>query len=52
VQLSGVPGGTPTSVYYLSVREWTADGTVARQWYPSPVDLRSGASASVQLSVD
>ena len=52
VQLSGVPGGTPTSIYYLGVREWTADGTVARQWYPTPVDLRSGTSASVQLSVD
>jgi len=52
VQLSGVPGGTPASIYYLGVREWTADGTVARQWYPTPVDLRSGTSASVQLSVD
>jgi hypothetical protein len=52
VQLNGVPGGTPASIYYLSVRQWTADGTVARQWYPTPVDLRSSASANVQLGVD
>ncbi|HYL00028.1 MAG TPA: DUF4382 domain-containing protein [Steroidobacteraceae bacterium] len=52
VQLSGIPGGTPTSIYYLGVRQWTAGGTVARQWYPTPVDLRSTTSANVQLSVD
>jgi hypothetical protein len=52
VQLNGVPGGTPASIYYLSVRQWSADGTVARQWYPTPVDLRSSGSANVQLSID
>lgn len=52
VQLNGVPGGTPTSIYYLSVREWAANGTVVREWYPNPVDLRSGTTASVLLTID
>ena len=55
VQLAGVPGGAPTSVYYVSVRAWNSSdpsGTLTRQWYPAPVDLRSAASASVQLNVD
>lgn len=55
VQLAGVPGGTPASVYYVSVRAWNSSdpsGTLARQWYPAPVDLRSATSASVQLNVD
>jgi len=55
VQLAGVPGGTPTSVYYLSVRAWNSSdpsGTMTRQWYPDAVDLRNAASASVQLSIN
>jgi hypothetical protein len=56
VQLSGVPGGTPTSVYYLTVRAWTSSadpsGTLTRQWYPDAIDLRSVTSANVQVSVN
>jgi hypothetical protein len=55
VQLAGVPGGTPTSVYYVSVRAWNSSdpsGTLTRQWYPDAVDLRSTASANVQLSIN
>lgn len=55
VQLSGVPGGTPSSVYYVSVRAWNSSdpaGTLTRQWYPDAVDLRSAASANVQLSIN
>ena len=56
VQLTGVPGGTPTSVYYLTTRAWAnptdPSGTLTRQWYPDAVDLRSASSASVQVSIN
>jgi uncharacterized protein DUF4382 len=55
VQLTGVPGGASTSVYYVSVRAWNSSdpsGTVTRQWYPDALDLRSAPSASVQLSIN
>jgi uncharacterized protein DUF4382 len=53
VQLTALPGGTPSSLYYITVRAWsTKTGALTRQWYPAAVDLRSASSASVQLSVD
>lgn len=55
VQLAGLPGGTPTSVYYVSVRAWSSSdpsGTLTRQWYPDAVDLRSASSANVQVSIN
>ena len=55
VQLAGVPGGTPASVYYVSVRAWNSSdpsGTLTRQWYPDAIDLRSASSANVQVSVN
>lgn len=55
VILNGLPGGTSGSLYYLSVRVWKSSnpaGTLARQWYPTAVDLRSASSASVQLSIN
>lgn len=55
VQLAGVPAGTPTSVYYVSVRAWNSSdpsGTLARQWYPDAVDLRSAGSANVRVSIN
>jgi len=55
VQLAGVPGGTGSSVYYLTVRAWNSSdpsGTLTRQWYAGAVDLRSTLSASVQLTID
>ncbi|HXY95704.1 MAG TPA: DUF4382 domain-containing protein [Steroidobacteraceae bacterium] len=55
VQLAGVPGGTPTSVYYVSVRAWNSSdpsGTLTRQWYPDAVDLSSASSANVQVSIN
>ena len=54
VQLSGVPAGTPSSVYYVTVLAWssTASGASARQWYPTALDLRSASSATVDLTVD
>jgi hypothetical protein len=56
VQLTGVPGGTPTSVYYLTVRAWQSStdpsGTLVRQWYPDAVDLRSASTATAQVSIN
>ncbi|HEV2227546.1 MAG TPA: DUF4382 domain-containing protein [Steroidobacteraceae bacterium] len=55
VQLTGVPGGAATSVYYVSVRAWNSSdpsGTLTRQWYPDALDLRSATSASFQLTVN
>ena len=55
VQLAGVPGGTPGSVYYLTVRAWNSSdpaGTLTRQWYSQALDLRSAGSANVSLTID
>jgi Domain of unknown function (DUF4382) len=55
VQLAGVPGGTGSSIYYLTVRAWNSSdpsGTLTRQWYAGAVDLRGTLSASVQLTID
>lgn len=52
VTLSGLPGGIPSSLYYITVRDWTSADAVTRQWYPDAVDLRSTSSASVDLTVN
>ena len=55
VQLAGLPGGTSSSVYYVSVRAWSSSdpaGTLTRQWYPGAIDLRSAAAAIVALTVN
>lgn len=55
VQLTGVPGGAPGDVYYVTVRAWNSSnpaGTLTRQWYPTAVDLRGAGSASIDLTVD
>jgi hypothetical protein len=55
VQVTGIPGGTAASLYYLTVRAWNSSdpsGTLTRQWYSTPVDLRSASSASAQLTVN
>ncbi|GAC1452264.1 MAG: hypothetical protein PVSMB6_03900 [Steroidobacteraceae bacterium] len=53
VQVSGIPGSSSASFYYLTVRAWNSStGVVTRQWYSNPVDLRSAASATVQLPVN
>lgn len=55
VPLTGVPGGTPTSVYYVTVRAWNSSdpaGTLTRQWYSTALDLRGAGSASIDLTVD
>lgn len=49
-----LPAGTGSCVYYTSVRVWnTRDpaGTLARQWYPDAIDLRSVTSGTVALTV-
>jgi hypothetical protein len=53
VQVTGIPGGSSASLYDLTVRAWNSStGAVTRQWYPTPVDLRSASSANVQLTVN
>ncbi|MDE2138443.1 MAG: hypothetical protein KGJ68_13505, partial [Gammaproteobacteria bacterium] len=55
VQLTGLPGGTPGSVYYVTVRAWNSSNparTLTRQWYPTALDLRGAGSASIDLTVD
>ena len=54
VQLTGVPGGTPASVYYVTVRAWNSSdpaGTLTRQWYPTAVDVQGG-SASIGITLN
>ena len=53
VQVTGIPAGSSTALYDLTVRAWNSStGAVSRQWYPTPVDLRSASSANVQLTVN
>lgn len=55
VQVTGIPAGTAASLYYLTVRAWNSSdpaGTLTRQFYSTPVDLRSASSASAQLTVN
>lgn len=59
VTVTGLPGGGSGSsfgsaLYYLSVRVWNSSdpaGTLSRQWYSSPVDLRSGSATGVALTI-
>ena len=52
VTLTGVPAETPSSLYYVTVRAWNSSGTAHIQSYPNPVDLRGGASGSIELTVN
>jgi hypothetical protein len=55
VTVKGVPAETATALYYLSVRVWNSSdpgNTLLRQWYPTPVDLRSSASGSLALTIN
>jgi hypothetical protein len=50
-----VPAGSPASYYYVSVRVWNSrnpGGTLSRQWYPGVIDLRSGTSGSLPITVN
>ena len=55
VQLTGLPGGTSSSLFYVTVRTWSSSnptGTVTRQWFDTPVDLTSASSASITLTLN
>jgi epidermal growth factor receptor substrate 15 len=55
VTLSGVPSGTPASLYYVTVRVWSStapSGTLHRQSYPTAIDLRGSTSGSAQLTIN
>lgn len=55
VTLSGVPGGTAGSIYYVTIRAWNSSnpaGTLTRQWYDTALDLSSASSASIQLTLN
>ncbi len=50
-----VPAGTTSSLYYVSVRVWKSSNpasTLKRQWYDTPVDLRSSTSGSVAVTIN
>jgi hypothetical protein len=58
--ISGLPGGGASGafadgLYYVSVRVWNSGnpaGTLQREIYPTPLDLRSGVLSSYQLNID
>ncbi len=58
--IPGLPGGGTASsvsdaVYYLSTRAWNSKdpaGTLQRQSYATPVDLRSGSVSGLSVNVD
>ncbi|HTT42607.1 MAG TPA: DUF4382 domain-containing protein [Steroidobacteraceae bacterium] len=50
-----VPSGSPASYYYVSVRVWNSGnpgGTLSRQWYPGIVDLRSGTTGTLAVTIN
>jgi hypothetical protein len=55
VQLTDLPGGSSSSLFYVTVRTWSSSnpsGTVTTQWFDTPVDLRSASSASITLTLN
>lgn len=58
--ISGLPGGGSAGqfaggLYYLSVRVWNSSnptGTVTRETYPRPLDLRTGISSGYSLTIN
>ena len=55
VVLTGVPAGLPAALYYLTVRAWNSSDpthTLTRQSYPTPIDLRSSATGSAELTIN
>jgi hypothetical protein len=50
VTLTGVPAGTPSSLYYATVRLWNSAG-VQNQSSPSAIDLRGGGSGAIELTI-
>jgi Domain of unknown function (DUF4382) len=62
-----VPAGTASSLYYVSVRVWNTSnpaqnpappgtglnaGTLSRQWFSTPADLRSTTSVSIPITIN
>jgi hypothetical protein len=62
-----VPAGTASSLYYVSVRVWNTSnpapnpappgtgltaGTLSRQWFDTPADLRSTTSVSIPITLN
>jgi hypothetical protein len=60
VTVTGLPGGTSSSTYasgyyFVAVRAWNTSNplsTLFREVYPTPLDLRSGATTGYSLSID
>ena len=55
VTVPAVPAGTSAALYYVAIRAWSShDPSVPlqRQAYPAAVDLRSGTSGTIQLTVN
>ena len=52
---SGVGGNTDDALYYVSVRVWRLSdpsGTLVRETYPAPLDLRTGSNAAYSLTIN
>jgi hypothetical protein len=52
ITVSGVPSGTSSALYYLSVRVWDTSGNVQRQSYPTAIDLRGSATGALPLTIN
>jgi hypothetical protein len=55
VVLDKVPGGTPQSLYYVTVVAWNSanpQATFTRQWSETALNLTGTGSASLQLTID
>jgi hypothetical protein len=55
MQLTELPGGTSSSLFYVTVRAWSSSNpshTVTRQWSDTALDLRSASSASIEVTLN
>jgi Domain of unknown function (DUF4382) len=59
VTVSGLPSGTASSVFYVTVRAWNSsnpaaapEGSMEREWYDTPIDLRGSTTGSIKLTVN
>jgi hypothetical protein len=58
--VNGIPGGSSSTsfaaaLYYISVRTWNSAnpaGTLNRETYPNPADLRNGSISGYALNID
>ena len=53
--ISGLPTLSDSALYYVSVRVWKSvdpAGTLVRETFPTPLDLRAGSGVAYSVNID